>query len=84
MDAIDRVIAEMSPDDTVAALRLLRVLEESGQMHFTEAEAWRRQITEWARWRRGRYRVPIPRSDPAAHERGNGAIRLVVPVASDR
>ena len=29
MDAMDRVIASRSPDDTGAALRLLKVLEES-------------------------------------------------------
>jgi hypothetical protein len=38
MDAIDRVIASMSPDDTAAALRLLKVLEECLQMSPTEAE----------------------------------------------
>ena len=48
MDAIDRVIAEMSPDDTAAALRLLKVLEECRQMSPTEAEEWRRRITGWA------------------------------------
>jgi hypothetical protein len=39
MDAMDRVIASMSPDDTAAALRLLRVLEECRQMSPGEAEA---------------------------------------------
>ncbi len=48
MDAIDRVIAEMSPADTAAALRLLKVLEECRQMSSAQAEAWRRRITAWA------------------------------------
>jgi hypothetical protein len=48
MDAMDRVIASMSPDDTAAALRLLEVLEECRQMSPVEAEAWRRRITGWA------------------------------------
>jgi hypothetical protein len=30
MNAMDRVIDEMSPNDTAAALRLLKVMEESG------------------------------------------------------
>lgn len=51
MDAMDRVIAELSPDDAFAALRLLTVLEECGQMHFAEAEVWRRRITGWARFK---------------------------------
>jgi len=48
---MDRVIASMSPDDTAAALRLLKVLEERRQMDSVEveAEAWRRRITGWAR-----------------------------------
>jgi len=50
MDAMDRVIAEMSPDDTAVALRLLKVLEECWQMRPTEAEAWRRRIAGWARF----------------------------------
>jgi len=36
MDAMDDVIASMSPDDTAAALRLLNLLEEWG-MTATEA-----------------------------------------------
>jgi hypothetical protein len=39
----------MSPDDTAAALRLLKVLEECRQMSATEAETWRRRIVGWAR-----------------------------------
>jgi hypothetical protein len=50
MDAMDSVIASMSPDDTGAALRLLKVLEECRQMSPTEAESWRRRITGWARF----------------------------------
>ena len=50
MDAMDRVIAEMSPGDTVAALRLLKVLEECRQMSPAEADAWRRRLTGWARF----------------------------------
>ena len=50
MDAMDRVIASMSPADTVAALRLLKVLEECRQMDSTEAEEWRRRIMGWARF----------------------------------
>ena len=50
MDAMDRVIAEMSSDDTAAALRLLKVLEECRQMSPTEADQWRRRITGWARF----------------------------------
>jgi hypothetical protein len=48
MDAMDDVIASMSPDDTAATLRLLRVLEECRQMSPTEAEEWRRRIEGWA------------------------------------
>ena len=44
---MDRVFASMSPDDTVAALRLLKVLEECRQMDSTEAEEWRRRIAGW-------------------------------------
>lgn len=51
MDAMDRVLASLSPDDTAAALRLLKVLEECRQMDATEAEAWRLRITEWARFK---------------------------------
>ena len=40
----------MSPDDTVAVLRLLEVLEECRQIDPAEAEAWRRRITGWARF----------------------------------
>jgi hypothetical protein len=43
LDAMDRVLASMPPDDTAAALRLLKVLEECRQMSPTEAEAWRRR-----------------------------------------
>ena len=50
MDAMNRVLAEMSPDDTAAALRLLKVLEECGQMNPTEAGEWRRRIVGWARF----------------------------------
>jgi len=50
MDAMDRVLASMSPDDTAAALRLLKVLEECRQMDAVEAEAWRRRITGWERF----------------------------------
>jgi len=49
MDAVDCVLASMSPDDTAAALRLLKVLEERRQMDSAEAEAWRR-ITGWGRF----------------------------------
>jgi hypothetical protein len=45
------VLASMSPDDTAAALRLLKVLEECGQMTLIEAGEWRRRITGWARFR---------------------------------
>jgi len=50
MDAMNRVLASMSRDDSAAALRLLKALEDSGQMTATEAEAWRRRITGWARF----------------------------------
>jgi hypothetical protein len=50
MDAMDRVIASMSPTDTAAALRLLRVLEECRQMSPAKTEAWRRRIAGWARF----------------------------------
>ena len=53
MDAMDRVIVSTSPEDTVAALRLLKVLEECRQMRSTEAEAWRRRIMGWARYHGG-------------------------------
>ena len=45
MDAMNRVLASMSPDDTAAALRLLRVLEECRQMSSAEAAEWRRRLT---------------------------------------
>lgn len=47
--AVDRVIASMSPDDTAATQRLLKVLEECRQLNATEAAALRRRITQWAR-----------------------------------
>lgn len=47
---MDRVLASMSPDDTAAALRLLKVLEEGWQIDSTEAENWRQRITGWARF----------------------------------
>ena len=47
---MDRVLASVSPDDTVAALRLLNVLEEFRLMSAAEAEGWRRRITGWARF----------------------------------
>jgi hypothetical protein len=50
MDAMDRLIASLSPVDTAAALRLLMILEECGQMSSGEAEAWRRRITGWAQF----------------------------------
>ncbi len=50
MDAMDRVLASMSPADTVAALRLLKVLEECQQMDADEADEWRRRIAGWARF----------------------------------
>ena len=48
MDAMDRVIASMSPDDTAAALRLLKLLEECGQMEWDEAAEWMLRIAGWA------------------------------------
>lgn len=48
MDVMDRVIAEMSPVDTAAALRLLKLLEECGQMEPVEAAEWMLRIAEWA------------------------------------
>lgn len=42
------LLASMSPADTAAALRLLKVLEECRQMSPIEAEAWRRRIEGWA------------------------------------
>jgi hypothetical protein len=50
MDAMDAVIAAMSPDDTAAALRLLTVLVECRQMDPSDAEEWRRRIKGWARF----------------------------------
>ena len=50
MDAMDRLIASMSPGDTAAALRLLNVLEECRQISLTAAEKWRRRIKRWARF----------------------------------
>ena len=47
---MNRVLASMSPDDTAAALRLLKVLEECGQMSAIEAGEWRRRIAGWARF----------------------------------
>jgi hypothetical protein len=43
------MLASMSPEDTAAALRLLKVLEDCGQMHPAEAGEWRR-IVGWARF----------------------------------
>ena len=50
MTSMDSVLASMSPDDTAAALRLLKILEECRQMDAAEAEEWRRRITGWARF----------------------------------
>ena len=50
MDPKDRVLASMSPEDTATTLRLLQALEECRQMSPTEAGAWRRRITGWARF----------------------------------
>ena len=50
MAAMDRVLAPISPDETAAALRLLKVLEEYRQMGPAEAPAWSRRITTWARF----------------------------------
>jgi hypothetical protein len=50
MDATDGVLASMSPDDTAAALRLLKVLVDCRQMDPLEAEEWRRRITGSARF----------------------------------
>jgi hypothetical protein len=47
---MDRGLASVSPDATAAALRLLKVLEECGQMSPAEAKAARRRITGWARF----------------------------------
>jgi len=38
------------PDDTAAALRLLKVLVECRQMDPSDAEEWRRRIEGWARF----------------------------------
>ena len=79
MDAMDRVLASMSPDDTAAALRLLAVLEECGQMHFSEADAWRRRITGWARLNAvGRRQSRAPRLLQACHLRTPAAYRLTL------
>jgi len=48
MEAMDRLIASMSPDDTAAALRLLNVLEVCRQISPAEAEEWKRRILGWA------------------------------------
>lgn len=50
MNAMDRIIAELSPSDAVSALRLLKLLEECGQMRSGEAEEWRRRIEGWVRF----------------------------------
>lgn len=50
MDAKDRLIAWLPPEDITAALRLLKVLEDCRQMSPTEAEGWRRRIKGWARF----------------------------------
>ena len=47
---MDRVIASMSPDDTAAALRLLKVLVECWRMDPIDAEEWSRRIVGWARF----------------------------------
>jgi hypothetical protein len=47
MDAMDRIIASVSPDDTVAALLLLTVLEDCRHMSPAEAEEGRRRIMGW-------------------------------------
>ena len=50
MDAMDRVFAEMSPDNIAAALRLLNLLEECRQMARIEANAWRQRLTGCVRF----------------------------------
>ena len=48
MDAMDRVISEMSPSDAIASLRLLKLLERCGQMEPEEAAEWTLRIAGWA------------------------------------
>jgi hypothetical protein len=50
MDAMDDVIASMSPNDTAAALRPLKVLVECRQMDPSDAEEWRRRVEGWGRF----------------------------------
>jgi len=56
---MDRVVASMSPNDTAAAVRLLKVLEEGRQTSIAEAEAWSWRITGWARRPSDRSRYPV-------------------------
>jgi hypothetical protein len=61
MDAMNLVLAAMSPEDTAAALRLLEILERCGQMTAIEAGEWAWRVVAWARftrWVRGRSRTP--------------------------
>jgi hypothetical protein len=44
---MDRLLAKMSPDDAAAALRLIRLLEECGQMMPVEAAEWILRIAGW-------------------------------------
>lgn len=50
MAAMNHVIASLSPDDTDAALGLLELLEECGQMDTDEAAEWRWRINGWVRF----------------------------------
>jgi hypothetical protein len=58
---MDRVLASMSSDDTVAALRLLYAPEECHQMTADEAETWWRRIAGWAR-----FNLLDPKAPPSA------------------
>jgi hypothetical protein len=69
MDAMNGVLASLSPDDTAAALRLLKVLEGCGQMTTAEACEWRRRIDGWVRFNAVR-----AEAEPSASRHRTGAL----------
>ena len=50
MTCMDDIVAWLKPGEIPAALRLLSVMEEFGQIRAEEAAEWRRRIEAWGRY----------------------------------
>jgi len=50
MTRMDAVVTWLLLDEIPAALRLLSVMEEFGQIRADEAAEWRRRIVAWGRY----------------------------------